>query len=114
MARRAYDTLTELRRKLFVTPTESKEAAQRQLDRINLGLAEQRRILHDSIMELVTEQAKTTHRHIELKLTINRKTLETCIGEQAAVEIGAEIARRLIERHRALTAIGNTKEKVKA
>lgn len=42
MARRALDTLTELRRRMFLTPTESKADAARQIEQINLGLAQQR------------------------------------------------------------------------
>lgn len=102
MARRALDTLTELRRRMFITPAESAAAARKQIDEINLGLAEQRAQLRAATLALIQERSRTNHREIELKLTINRVVLENSNGNQAMIEIATEIARRLIERHRAM------------
>lgn len=103
MARFA-ESLTARRLRLFLTPSESREAAQAQIDLINQQLATQRQQLRESIIALVAERVKVTHRNFEVKLTINRMAIETCVGEQAAVEIAIQVARQIVQQHRRLVA----------
>jgi hypothetical protein len=91
------------KRRMFLTPAENRRHAQAQLDVVNAGLAEQRQQLRNAITELAAERIKTTHNLFEVKLTINRKAMETCVGEQAAIEIAMVVAKKIVEKHRSLT-----------
>jgi hypothetical protein len=96
--------LAKLQQKLFLTPAQSRAAAQAQLDRINLVLAGERQALRDSILMLVAERTKTTKLAFEVKLTINRAALDTLIGDDAAVHIALAVAKRIIAQHEKLKA----------
>lgn len=103
MARLA-SSFTAHRQRLFLTPAESSAAAEAQLDAVNQGLAAQRQALRESIAALVSERTKLRRNRFEVKLTIDRAAIESCVGEQAAVEIAIQLARRIVERHRQLVA----------
>ena len=94
--------LAKLQQKLFLTPAQSRAAAQAQLDRINLVLAGEREALRNSILALVSEKTKTTKLAFEVRLTINRAALDTLIGDDAAVHIALAVAKRIIAQHNKL------------
>ena len=82
--------LANLQQRIFLTPAQSRAAAQAQLDRI--------------ILALVSEKTKTTKLAFEVRLTINRAALDTLIGDDAAVHIALAVAKRIIEQHEKLKA----------
>jgi len=103
--------LTKWQQQVFLTPAQSRAVAQEQLDAVNRGLAQQRQLLTESICALAKEKTKATSTVFEVKLTINRAALDTMVGEAAALEIAVVMARKIIERHRALNANAKAKSK---
>ena len=91
--------LAKLQQKVFLTPAQSRAAAQAQLDQINLVLAGEREALRNSILALVAERTKTTKAAFEVKLTISRAALDTLIGDDAAVHIALAVAKRIIAQN---------------
>ena len=94
--------LSKLQQSIFLTPAQSRAAAQAQLDVVNTVMAGERQALRESILALVSERTKTTKQAFEVKLTINRAALETMIGDDAAVHIALAVAKRIIEQHNKL------------
>ena len=106
MARCLHRWLT-LRRKFYLTPAEFQEQA----DAANLKLAQQRGVLDASILALAKARIKTTATCFEVKLTINRAALETCVGDQAALNIAVHVAREILARHNATKPKPEPKDK---
>ena len=95
--------LDRIRRRLFFTPAETTAIAEAHAAQALNSVAAERQQLRDSINALVIERTKTAHNVFEVKLVINRAALETCVGEQAALHIAVDVAKRIIERHRLTT-----------
>ena len=94
--------LDKIRRRAFLTPGEAAaiahDHAAEETNKLRLALAAEREALRDSIRSLATTRTKTTRNLFEIKLTINRAALETCVGEQAAVMIATHSQKMTVER----------------
>lgn len=103
--------LATVQKKMFLTPAQSQAHVQAQMALVKEGFALQRQALRNAIENLCEVKMKPAKNVFEVKLVISRETLETCIGENAAVELAVAIAKKIIERHRALKS--NVKEEQK-
>lgn len=84
----------------FITPKEGRNLIAAYAAKCKSDLKEQHEAFKDALFDLQQIRSKTARNTYEIKIWIDRDSLETRIGEKVAIaDISMQIARLIVERH---------------
>ena len=101
--------LTQWQQHILLTPAQARRLAEDTVKQHDIKNSALRQRLRECINALVLERSKPAHNVFEVKLVINRAVMETCVGEQAALDIAIVVAKGIVERYRRLAAVNEKK-----
>ena len=94
------------RRRLFLLPSEHDAALLQAANKIADAYKTKRAELRASLLALASAKLSRTRTCYEIKLTVNHAALDTCVGDEAAVDIAVALTKQIVAKHRASIETG--------
>ena len=88
-------------RRLFLLPSEHDAALLLAANNIAEAYKAKRAALRESLLALASAKLSRTRTCYEIKLTVNHAALDTCVGDEAAMDIAVALTKQLVAKHRA-------------